>query len=231
MREALARSDDDFIVRERPRNGRRTAPGLFARLTRAAAGTALARPGRTLALLVAGGIGGAIIVNALALQEGRHPSPLFGAPLSGKGERAVRLGAAMERTLHPAAVRPPARPPELARDAIGEVLRMPVAPAAAPATASKAPAAPLASGLPARDTIGDIIRSGDAGSDPQRLVLPAQRALTKLGYGPLKADGIMGIGTRLAIERFEKDRNLAVTGELGPRTARALAAAAGMPVE
>jgi peptidoglycan hydrolase-like protein with peptidoglycan-binding domain len=41
----------------------------------------------------------------------------------------------------------------------------------------------------------------------------------------------MGPGTRQAIERFERERKLTVTGELGPRTVRELAAAAGQPIE
>ena len=45
-------------------------------------------------------------------------------------------------------------------------------------------------------------------------------AASKLGYGPLKSDGVFGHGTRQAIEHFERDRRLPVTGELDPRTVR-----------
>ncbi len=58
-----------------------------------------------------------------------------------------------------------------------------------------------------------------------------QRALVKLGFGPLKADGLMGPTTRQAIERFERERKIPVTGELGARTVRELAAQSGLPVE
>ena len=67
--------------------------------------------------------------------------------------------------------------------------------------------------------------------EPQRQVASAQRALQKLGYGPLKADGIFGQGTRQAIERFERDRRLTPTGELGPRTVRELSAQSDIRVE
>jgi peptidoglycan hydrolase-like protein with peptidoglycan-binding domain len=79
---------------------------------------------------------------------------------------------------------------------------------------------------------GALVPPANVGpTDAPERVAAGQRALAKLGYGPLKADGIMGPGTRQAIERFERDRRLAVTGELGSRTARELAAQSGLPVE
>ena len=68
-------------------------------------------------------------------------------------------------------------------------------------------------------------------TDAPERIAAAQRALNKLGYGPLKADGSIGPGTRQAIERFERDRRLAVTGEVGSRTARELASQSGLPVD
>ncbi|MFC3267334.1 peptidoglycan-binding protein, partial [Camelimonas abortus] len=59
-------------------------------------------------------------------------------------------------------------------------------------------------------------------------VMAVQQALNRLGYGPLAADGLMGPGTRAAVERFQKGRGLPVTGEPGPRTLKALSAAAGV---
>jgi peptidoglycan hydrolase-like protein with peptidoglycan-binding domain len=41
----------------------------------------------------------------------------------------------------------------------------------------------------------------------------------------------MGPTTRQAIERFERERKIPVTGELGARTVRELAAQSGLPVE
>jgi Putative peptidoglycan binding domain len=55
-------------------------------------------------------------------------------------------------------------------------------------------------------------------------IVTAQRALTKLGYGPLAVDGIMGPRTRQAIEDFQHDRELKVTSELDPSTVRQLTA-------
>jgi len=59
----------------------------------------------------------------------------------------------------------------------------------------------------------------------------AQEALTKLGYGPLTADGKMGSRTRRAIEAFERAQGLAVTGTLGPATVQALQATSGVSIQ
>jgi peptidoglycan hydrolase-like protein with peptidoglycan-binding domain len=96
----------------------------------------------------------------------------------------------------------------------------------------------------ARDPIAELIRGsemtgsappptrpGEGRTEPQRLVAWAQRALLKLGYGPLKTDGVFGQETRQAIARFERDRRLTQTGELGPRTVRELSAQSGIRVE
>jgi peptidoglycan hydrolase-like protein with peptidoglycan-binding domain len=55
--------------------------------------------------------------------------------------------------------------------------------------------------------------------------------LNKLGYGPLKTDGVIGEGTRQALERFERDRRLPVTRELSSRTLRELSAQADLSLE
>jgi peptidoglycan hydrolase-like protein with peptidoglycan-binding domain len=56
-------------------------------------------------------------------------------------------------------------------------------------------------------------------------VSKAQQALTMLGYGTLKADGISGPGTRRSIEAFQQGQGLPVTGQLDADTIRALHAA------
>nr|WP_255616509.1 peptidoglycan-binding domain-containing protein [Microvirga puerhi] len=67
---------------------------------------------------------------------------------------------------------------------------------------------------------------GKPEADP---VLLGQRALAKLGYN-VKPDGLMGSETRQALERFERDRHLPVTGEFGGRTLRELTSLAGLPM-
>ncbi len=78
---------------------------------------------------------------------------------------------------------------------------------------------------------GQVTAAAATGRRTDRAVLAAQRALNKLNYGPVKPDGLMGPGTRQAIERFERDRKLPVTGEPAGRTARELAAASGIAID
>lgn len=53
---------------------------------------------------------------------------------------------------------------------------------------------------------GDVAATGSINTKPidaqQLVTVTAQKALTRLGYGPLKADGVVGPGTRRAIEAF-----------------------------
>ncbi len=187
------------------------------------------------------GIGGLAFVgvpmNALFLQDGHHPAPLFGA-------RTIKPQK-MEREEAP----PPASraQPEAARadaDAVkAESVRAePEAPVRAPRIA-KVDAAALKSVIAksepapptrpekkrepaARDPIAAMI-GGEAAAKPMpsESVVSAQRALQRLGY-VVKPDGVMGAGTRQAIEKFERDNGLPVKGELSPKIARLLLARA-----
>ncbi|MEX0752398.1 MAG: peptidoglycan-binding domain-containing protein [Xanthobacteraceae bacterium] len=60
--------------------------------------------------------------------------------------------------------------------------------------------------------------------------MAVQRALAEFGYGQVKADGLPGPETSAAIEKFERERNLPVTGQLSERLARELAAMTGRPI-
>src|SRR5215203_203494 len=149
----------------------------------------------------------------------RRPALVLGTLVVLAACAAVALNAlAWQTTRHPAPLFPRAEP----------ALRRPVlVPAPLPVAS---PAAKPAS----RDPIGDLIRGVDPASvakDASAKVAAAQRALTKLGYGTLKSDGAIGPGTRQAIEKFERDRRLPVTGDLNWRTTRELSAQAGMPIE
>jgi peptidoglycan hydrolase-like protein with peptidoglycan-binding domain len=66
---------------------------------------------------------------------------------------------------------------------------------------------------------------------PQRQVTAIQRALSEYGYGPLKATGSYDADTRAAIERFERDRKMPVTGVISERLTRELAALTGRPFD
>jgi hypothetical protein len=257
LREALAaRFDQDFIAeRAPPRRARPRAPAASERRIARALGFARRHPLEIAvgaALLAAAG---AIAWNALALQTARHPAPWFGrriaAPLPPVRPLppapvpvppAVLAGPAATM---PASVTVPSSPRSAARDGIGDLIRSgdsapaPRAPPppARPTSASASPA-PVATPSP-RDAIGDLIRLGEAppippapiGRPDASTVAAAQRALARLNYLAGKPDGLIGPATRQALERFERDRKLPVTGDLSPRTARELAAASGVALD
>jgi peptidoglycan hydrolase-like protein with peptidoglycan-binding domain len=77
---------------------------------------------------------------------------------------------------------------------------------------------------PARDSINAVL-------DGQNRTLAVQRALADYGYGPLRASGTFGPETKVAIERFERDRRLPVTGQMSERLVRELSAVTGRPLE
>lgn len=221
MREALAaRSGRDFVTA-----GPSTRKGSSAlQAVQGALRVAARRPGAIAggALLLAAA--SAVSLNALSYQTARHPAPLFGGKPRPEAGSPRQVDATASLATNPPL--PPTRP------------QPPVAaapPVVAPAAPAGAPPLRVAA-KPNRDPIGDMIRGGDAVAsaakpEAQKLVASAQRALAKLGYGPLKPDGVMGTGTRQAIERFERDRRLPASGELGARTLRELSAQAGLPVE
>lgn len=66
---------------------------------------------------------------------------------------------------------------------------------------------------------------------PSKRVLAIQRALAEFGYGQIKLSGTFDPATRAAIEKFERDRQLPVTGDISDRVVRELAAMTGRPLE
>lgn len=181
----------------------KVSPGEFAAALRGAGGWMLAqcahRPGETAGTLVALGAAVYVSLNALGFQAGRHPAPILPQPAMQAAKPApVRIVS----TDAPAVK---AEPEAAAKEALRAA---------------------------SHDSIGALIRSpGDTTSSvtpkPDTSVAKAQRALTKLGYGPLKDDGVMGSGTKAAIEKFEREHKLPVKGEAAGRTLRELATRAG----
>jgi peptidoglycan hydrolase-like protein with peptidoglycan-binding domain len=66
---------------------------------------------------------------------------------------------------------------------------------------------------------------------PSKRVIALQRALADYGYGQIKANGIVDAETQAAIEKFERERKLPVTGQPSDRVARELSAMTGRPLD
>ena len=66
---------------------------------------------------------------------------------------------------------------------------------------------------------------------PSKRVIAIQRALSDFGYGQIKPSGNYDVDTRAGIEKFERDHRLPVTGDISDRFVRELAAMTGRPLE
>jgi peptidoglycan hydrolase-like protein with peptidoglycan-binding domain len=64
-----------------------------------------------------------------------------------------------------------------------------------------------------------------------RRVMALQRALAQYGYGQLKPTGMVDADTRAAIEKFERERKLPVTGQASDRVVKELAGLTGRPLD
>jgi hypothetical protein len=74
-------------------------------------------------------------------------------------------------------------------------------------------------------------RADAIASSGSRRVAAVQRALTEYGYGQLKPTGTIGSDTQAAIQKFERDRKIPVTGQMSDRLVRELAAMIGHPID
>ncbi|HWL04933.1 MAG TPA: peptidoglycan-binding domain-containing protein [Xanthobacteraceae bacterium] len=69
------------------------------------------------------------------------------------------------------------------------------------------------------------------GASPSTRVVAVQRALTDWGYGQIKPSGQVDGDTTAAIEKFERERNMPVTGQVTDALMRELAMIIGRPLE
>jgi hypothetical protein len=169
----------------------------------------------------------AIIANATFMQAGHHPSPMFGTTV-GVPVAASPLPRPRppEATLKPADIK-------LAEVRPVEVKPAEVKPAAAVSVVAKTTAAPVqfAARGPApipvssrSDPVGDLIVAS-------RRVAAIQRALTDYGYGQLKPTGTIGSDTQAAIQKFERDRKMPITGQMSDRLVRELSTVTGRAID
>ncbi len=173
----------------------------------------------------------AIIANALFLQAGHHPAPMFGSvvamPAAGLASvsplprpRPVEADAAAldAKLAETKPVEKPVEPKPV--DPLGSLVK---ATGAAPVVPSN--------GLRPPASIPVTSRNEAAANSGARRVAAVQRALTENGYGQLKPTGTVGSDTQAAITKFERDRKMPVTGQMSDRLVRELTAAIGHPID
>jgi hypothetical protein len=163
---------------------------------------------------------GAIFVNALYRQPGPHPAPIFAI----KPRPVASEPAELVRTALPRA-RPEAAATQRAELPLAQKAEAPARPRI---ETVKVEAAPKAKVDPIAALIG--AQPVPAGMPASRVVL-VQRALNDFGYGPVKSSGNVGPDTTAAIQKFERERKLPVTGQISQRFLRDLAAVTGRQLD
>lgn len=198
-------------------------------------------PKDTLAGLVAVAAIGAIVANALFLQTGRHPAPMFGTVINLPAPSSVSLSNPLPRPRPVGADTSPLEP---------KATEFRVEPKPAERAAEKPAEKPVESTAstlrPGSDPMTNLVKATTS-TPPSAMRPPApipvqqspaakriagvQRALSEYGYGNLKITGTMGAETQSAIQKFEREHKMQVTGQVSDRLLRELGAAIGHPVE
>ena len=164
----------------------------------------------------------AIVTNALFLQAGRHPSPMFGTVVTLPAPQAA-VASPLPR---PRPVVEAELPEPRQVDLRNADARNPDAMTNLVVKSTSAPATTAASVLRPPAPIPVTAQSAGA-----RRVAAVQRTLTQYGYGQLKPTGAVGSDTQAAISKFERERKLPVTGQMSDRLVRELTAMVGHPIE
>jgi peptidoglycan hydrolase-like protein with peptidoglycan-binding domain len=233
---------------------RRYQAGDFT-LTRLMLRKVTAAPARSLTTLAAAGAGLAIFANLTLLQPETHKSPLFpgnprihAAPVPTEAPVPVQRPQQLERDAETA------KRASLTMEVQNELSARGLF--AGPADGQSSPrltqairdfqqgaslpvngqvsdgllASILTSNLRPKDQMMTAMRTGQDRFSRTETIIAIQRALTKIGLGPLRDDGTMGPGTRAALDRFEQNRNLPSRAEHPERVIRALQAASGIAI-
>ncbi|OCK61354.1 peptidoglycan-binding protein [Bradyrhizobium sp. LMTR 3] len=189
----------------------------------------------------------AIVANALFLQAGRHPSPMFGSVVTLPAPQAAVVSPLprprpLEIT-RPVDSDPPEIRPVEVRGADPKHIEIKNAEPRNNDTRNNDSknADPMANlvvkstGAPAAAP-SNVVRPpapipANGQSAGARRVAAVQRALTQYGYGQLKPTGAVGADTQAAISKFERDRKLPVTGQMSDRLVKELTAMIGHPID
>jgi hypothetical protein len=179
----------------------------------------------------------AIITNAVFLQTGPHPAPMFGSVVHMQQANLATVTLPRPR---PAEADATSSEPHLAEPKVNEKatekpneLRLPDSKGNDPlGNLVKATVAPPATTAP---PAGSVLRPPAPIPAVQitgsHKVAAVQRALTEYGYGQLKATGTTGADTQAAIMKFERERKLPVTGQVSERLVHELNAMIGHPID
>jgi hypothetical protein len=170
-------------------------------------GKATARPIDFAAILLGAAMSAVIVVNALYLQTGSRSAPYFKPPVATSTPAGAPLGAA-----------------QVSAQATGTTAAKPAEQIIATRPVGGAIAAQPVS-VRRDDPIADLIAP-----PPSPKVTAVQRALSEYGYGQIKPTGIVDEATGAAIQRFEREHKLPVTGRISDKLVSQLTALVGHPL-
>jgi len=206
-----------------------------------------AAPGRLLISLVLMAVVTAFVANALYFQKSGRPALFFDLSSVWRGPISLNpLNLFVRPTLEgtPAgetAPQPPRRPDKV--EAVPVPAPAPMAPPVIAQPKQTAPASLVASADPKQvfappqpipdqsvaDPVGALV--AQTMPKPDKSILAAQRALNKIGYGPVSPDGLKSSALHDAVLRFQKDKHLPATGEIDTVTKPQLAKLSGLALE
>jgi hypothetical protein len=194
------------------------ARGLLLRLL-------LRNPKDAVAGLLAFAAASAIIANALFLQSGPHPAPMFGSVAPATGPAALNLlprPRPVEADLTPSEPRlaeSKSVEPKTSDPLANQVKTTTGTGSASPSNVLRPPAQVPTS------------RGETTQSTGSHRVAAVQRALTEYGYGQLKPSGTISADTQAAIQKFEREHRMPLTGQVSDRLVRELSAMIGHPID
>jgi hypothetical protein len=177
----------------------------------------------------------AIVANALFLQTGQHPAPIFGAAVHPGASnplprpRPLEADAAEPRLAEPKLGEPRLAEPRLieprANDPMANMIKA--------TTGAPLSSTPLVSVPPPSNVVRPPapIPPAPVQITGSRRVAAVQRALSENGYGQLKATGTIGADTQAAIQKFERERHMVVTGQMSDRLVKELTIVTGHPID
>ncbi len=176
-------------------------------------GRATERPVDFAALAVAAAMSTVVVVNALYLQTGSRSARYFTPPLAGGSSTAGGAASAS------GAVRPTL---QMTAQVTGTTASKPAEQIIATHPVANG-VAPQAVSVRRDDPIAELI----APPQPSPRVTAVQRALSEYGYGQIKPSGVLDEPTMDAIEKFEREHKMAVTGRISERLLSQLAVLVG----
>jgi hypothetical protein len=207
----------------------------------------LAAPGRILTGLVLLSVMMTFVANALYFQRAGRPALFFDLSTLWRGSISLNpLNLFIRPVLDNApsgdsAPQPPRRFDKV--EAVPVPMPVPSVPPISAPPKQTAPVSLVASADPKQvfappqpipdhgvtDPVGALL--AQSMPKPDKGVLAAQRALNKIGYGPVSPDGLKSSALREAVLHFQKDKHLPATGEVDGVTKPQLAKASGIGLD